>query len=137
MIDLSGLSDKDLLELQNKIKEERERRDDERLYKRDVSSIIADKLFYRFDERDKVPVKCLTNETPFNRVCKSIFTICDYSLGNFKYRVSALDKHYWTANTDYIKVDTNAYKNMVNDLIELINNYFDGQSNAESLVQKE
>ena len=124
-IDLSKFSDKELLELQKKIKEEREGRDGERLFKSHIHSVIANALFDKFQKRDKVSPNYTGNVSPYDRIRTSIFTICDYTLGNFGTRVSSNSrKCYWIANGNYIKVGTDTYKNMVNELINVINRYF-------------
>ena len=124
-IDLSKVSDMELLELQKKIKEEREGRGSERLYKIQINSVISNALFDKFQKRDKVSPDYLGNSNPFERVRISLLTICDYTLGNFTTKVSSSSrKCYWSANTNYIKVDNDNYKNMANDLIEVVNKYF-------------
>lgn len=124
-IDLSKFSDKELLELQKKIKEEREGRYGERLFKSHIHGVIANVLFDKFQKRDKVSSNYIGNADPYDRVKSSIFTICDYTLGNFTTRVSSSSrKCYWSANGNYVKVDNDAYKNMANDLIEVVNKYF-------------
>ena len=123
IIDLSKFSDKELLELQKKIKEEREGRYGERLFKSHIHSVIVNALFDKFQKRDKVSSNYIGNADPYDRVKASIFTICDYTLGNFTARVTS-NKYYWSANGNYVKVDNEAYKNMANDLIEVVNKYF-------------
>lgn len=122
-IDLSKLSDKELLDLQKMIKEEREGRDGERLFKTHVHHVICDALWDKFQNRDKVRPNYTGNVSPYDRVRNSIFTICDFTLGNFISRVTS-NKYYWSANGNYVKVDSDTYKRMANDLIEVVNKYF-------------
>lgn len=126
MKDFSKMTDKELLDLKKMIEEERNKRN-KVLSKAELKAVVRNELGDLFQKRDKVPANYQWSSDPYSRVVNSIFTICDYTLGNFKGGKRTNINTYdltWTANGPYIYENAENYKALVEDLCKVIKKHF-------------
>lgn len=143
-MDLTKLSDKELIELKKRIMAEQEDRKDNLSYKNNISfkgeelRAIDDHLNMIFNEKGypEVDVSQMLH-SPVWKISDSMFVICDYIYGNFEYK----ERKYQgrndytmstTRNTSRLLIDNKAdYIEMYHDLYSVIKKHMDKRKEAK------
>lgn len=129
-MDLSKLTDKQLIELQKQILEEKENRNDSLLYKSNISFTeeqykdLARYMNLIFEEKGFKNVKTenLLN-SPMTKIQDAMYVICDYVYGNFEYTLpkGGGNKRRLIRNTSRLLIDDKEdYRDMYMDLYSVI-----------------
>ena len=142
-MNLTKLSDKELIELKKRIIAEQEDRKDNLSYKNNISfkdeefRALVDHLNMIFDEKGhhEVDVSQMLH-SPVWKISESMFEICDYIYGNFEYKERKVQgRNDYTMsiarNTSRLLLDNKTdYVEMYRDLYSVIKKHMDKRKEA-------
>ena len=132
---LGKLTDKQLIELENKIAGEKERRKDSLMYK---GNLDLDSIENRFKNESKLfSQHTKTNDgidfdftslihSPVWKIQSNIFGICDYILGNYKTKIDSCGNIHVRCDSSRILLDNKEeYKEMYDELYSIVDKWTD------------
>ena len=129
---LSNLSDKDLVALEKRIKEEKENRKDSLMYKcnlpfpdeRYKDSLALIEKYIKRTHPDFDMKNHFNHNNPVWRIQSSVYNICDYIIGNFKLRIDKLGTASIRCDGARLLIDNKEeYLELYNELYSVIDKW--------------